>query len=399
MTIHHAVTLGLLAMVLLTQSYVDLEVSIQLGPWLANAPISDVAALGLVPLSMWGLRKQSPTPLPGWRGYALMVVAGALSLLNAIEPAHGLHFLVRKPVMMYIGYAIGVSFAIRQLPLSWTIRLVMLWVGTTAAVSIGTSVVRITSGDALWFSMLGGLTPNHKTLAVSVVGITPLLLALRSSRKTWWLVVLIAAAVVASASKTAGLMLLMSAALFWPKTAPIGHRWTVLPMAALAVALAYYAPLIVESRAMLDAARSRHSLNRRAQMMFELHPLVGSGAGMSTVIEQATFPDYRVNGVDAHGVIQKVGGEMGLLGLAGYGWFSLATFQCFRRRWSTEDHQLSGIHYGALGTWGVTTAGLLLSTETFTQTWWAPLSVAWGLTHHPDASPTVNPAAEEPCAS
>ncbi|MFT4976979.1 MAG: O-antigen ligase [Myxococcota bacterium] len=156
----------------------------------------------------------------------------------------------------------------------------------------------------------------------------------------------------------------------------------MLPAATLGVALAYYAPLLLESRAMLDAARSRHSLNRRAVMMVQQHPLLGSGAGTHTVIEQSTFPDYRVNGVDAHGVVQKIGGELGLLGLIGYGWFTLSVAGALRRRFEADGRRLDGLSYGAAAMWGVSTAGLLLSTETFSQTWWAPLAVSWGLAHH-----------------
>ena len=42
------VVLGLLGAVLLTQSFIDLELSASLGGWVANAPLADLGALGLL---------------------------------------------------------------------------------------------------------------------------------------------------------------------------------------------------------------------------------------------------------------------------------------------------------------------------------------------------------------
>lgn len=392
MRAHELLVGALLGAVLLTQSYIDLELSADLGGWSANAPVADLGALALIPLALLAVARGARPPLPGWRGYTLLLVAGALSLYGAVQPAAGLHFLIRKPLFLYVAYALGVAWAVHHLPRRWTLGLLVAWGGSTAGVSLVTSLLRIVGGDALWFSAIGGLTPNHKTLAVSLAGGLPLLIALRSRRGVPVVLALVAVAILASASKTAWLMAALAVSLFWPRARPLGLRWRlVVPAAVVGVALAYYAPLLLGSRAMLDAARSRHSLNRRARMMAGLHPLLGSGAGMNVFIEQVTFPDYRVNGVDAHGVIQKIGSEMGLLGLAGYGWFTFATGAALRRRLEEEEGDERALIYGAMATWGVSTAGLLLSTETFSQTWWAPMAVSWGISHHrPEELNTFN---------
>lgn len=373
----------LLAAVLLTQSYIDLELQTTLLGWSANAPVADLAALCLIPLAALSWLSRRPHPLPGAAGYLLLLLAGGLSLNNAIRPEVGLHFLIRKPLFLYVAYAFGVVWAVRALPRRWVLWLLLGWAGSTAGLSVVTSVLRVVGGDALWFSKLTGLTPNHKTLAVSLAGGLPLLVAAAGLPGRRFVVGLSVLAIFASASKTAWLMLLLGAGLFWPRQRPLAHCWQIVPVIALGVALAYYAPLLLQSRAMLDAARSRHSLNRRAIEMFTANPICGGGVGMNVHIEQVTFPDYRVNGVDAHGVIQKVGSETGLLGLVGYGWFSLATLWGLRKRWEADGGTVEGLPYGAIATWGVSTAGLFLSTETFSQTWWAPVSVAWGLAHHP----------------
>ena len=368
----------LLLVALLTQSYIDLEVAADLGGWHANAPLADVAALLLVPLAAWGWLRGQRHPLPGLPGYLLLLVAASLSLLRTPDLAASLHTLIRKPLFLYVAYAFAAAWAaqhaVRRRVL---IGGVLAWAASTAGVSLLTSGARIFAGDTLWFQQIAGLTPNHKTLAVSLAGGLPLLLAHPRYRRA---VPLLLAAIVLSASKTAVLMALLALGLFYPTARPLAWRLRLaVPLAILGVLLAYYAPLIVDSRAMLDAARSRHSLNHRAWLLFAHAPLTGSGIGISTVAELNTFPHYRVNGVDAHGVIQKIAGELGLLGLVSYATFTAGTGLALYRRWqqAAEDP----LRYGALAAWGVSTAGLLLSTETFSQTWWLPLAITWGLAH------------------
>ena len=381
---------ALLLIVLLTQSYIDLELALPLGSWQLNAPVADLAALVLLPIAAAGWWRDREPPLPGAGGYALLLLASLLSVSVALAPATALHHLVRKPLFMYLTYGFGLSWIIARLvPPAVVWAGLVAWLASTAGLSLITSVGRILAGDALWFAPIAGLTPNHKTLAVSMAGGLPLLLAVRRCppaplrRAVIDATLLLSlAAILASTSKTAWIITVLSIGLVLPAARPLTTRWrAVLPVLALSIALAYYAPVLVGSKTMLDAARSRHSLSRRASMMLSAHPLIGSGTGMSVLVEQVTFPDYRVNGVDAHGVLQKVGGETGLLGLAGYALFSWGSFAVLHRRWRHAGGQFSGVEYGAVGTWAALSVGLLLSTETFSQTFWVPFATAWGLSH------------------
>ena len=242
--------------------------------------------------------------------------------------------------------------------------------------------------------MIRGLTPNHKTLAVCLAGWLPLVLgvALDSQRTTGartaarLLAALSGLAILVSASKTAWLGSGLALALFFPARRPLALRPRLLiPALVLGVALAYYAPVLVHSRTMLDAARARHSLDLRAWRMFAAHPLLGSGSGMSTVYEMVDFPHYRINGVDAHGAIQKVAGETGLLGLLGLGLFTAGVGQSLRRAWRRQAAQRPAVPatrlpaWSALATFIVLMSLLLLSTELFTPTHWVPLATAWAL--------------------
>ncbi len=405
---------ALVATVLLTHAFIDLAPGADLPlpggrTWHADAPIADLAGLLLLGLLALTHRRLLPLPPPpGLAGWGLLLIASVLGLTVTAAPAAALHHFVRKPLLVYLIYGVGLSWAVARLvPLRRLATLVAAAVGLTAAISLSTSVVRIAAGDTLWFQQIEGLTPNHKTLAVCLAGWLPLLWTLPLRRRTRLLVTgLAVSAVAVSLSKTALITTALSATLFLPRRRPLAWRPNLLlPAAALAFALAYYAPVLLQSRTMLDAARARHSLNVRAWRMFVEHPLLGTGSGTSTTYEMATFPHYRINGVDAHGAIQKVTAEDGLLGLLGLLLFVGGTGRTLSTRWRDErDAQpdrdpLTLVSYGALGSFAALHSNLLLSTELYSPTHWVPLATAWGLAHAGPAADPLRVEEDAPCAS
>lgn len=415
-TLACAVGVGL---ILVTHPYIDLGIAVDLPlpgtdrVWQADAPVADVAALALLPAALWAsaARRGAALPAPiGLLGWGVLLLASALSLAHALDPSAALHHLVRKPLLVYLLYGFGLARVVALLPPHRTTRiLAMSALALAALVSVGSSAGRLLAGDGLWYQALAGLTPNHKTLAVCLAGWMPLLLTWRRDphatsrlrRAADLTLALAMAAVLASLSKTAWLGAGLALALAWPLRRPLAWRpRLILPLAAVGVALAYYAPVLVGSRTMLDAARSRHSLNVRSWQMLRAHPLVGSGSGMSTRVEMATFPHYRVNGVDAHGALQKVGAEAGLMGILGLGLFvggggRRLVLDWRRQRAQAPMEEPTALPaYGALATFAVLHGQLLLSTELFSPTHWVPLATAWGLAQAHRA-----PEGGPPCAS
>ena len=375
----------LLAVVLASSGFIDLELSLDIGPWHANAPVADVAALCLLPLGASAILRGTATPMP-LLPWGAVCAAALVSLVNSPHPVEGAHFLLRKVMFPGAAFGIGVAAVVAGLvPPSTTRHLLVVGMGITGVLSAVTSAARLLAGNALWWSRIGGLTPNHKTLAVALAGGLPLALGIafgpEGRPRTAARVVCVASllAILLSLSKAAWLGAAVGIAWFVPRTRPLATRPRVLvPVVALALAVLTALPFISGSRAMLDAARSRHSLNKRAWGMFSAHPIIGAGAGISTEVETVTFPDYRVNGVDAHGVLQKVGGEMGLVGLGMWTWFTASTGRAlWRRRQSIHAPHL----WGCSGAFVTLHVQLLLSTEAFSCTHWAPLAVAWGLAH------------------
>jgi O-antigen ligase len=373
----------LVVAVILTQDLIDLELSIDLGRWHANAPIADILALVLLPLSLAAIarRREGWPAAPAPIAYGLFVGASLLSVASSVSPADSLHHVARKTTLLYLSYGIGLAFAVaRVVPPRIVYRATVLYAIAMAVLSLGTSALRVAAGDALWFEAIKGITPNHKTLSVALSAWVPWL-ALGSDEHGWRrasrvALALVAAAILLSLSKTAIITLLFGVLLLVPRERPLFLR----PRLALGLLAAGYvvslaSPILVGSKSMLDAARSRHSLNVRAWEMFLRHPLTGSGSGSNVAYEMVTFPHYRVNGIDAHGVIQKIASETGMLGLVAYGAFVVVATRELWRRW---DRRPLGVGYGELATWVLLHLNLLLSTETFSPTHWIPLGIAWG---------------------
>ncbi len=367
---------ALLAALLMAWPYIALDVHLPLGGWDLDAPVADVLALLLVPWGAWRLvRGHRPD---GAAGYLVLVGAGLASAWIASDRVEALHEWARRPVFYGLAYGLGVTALVAAIDAPIVRRALAAAVAVAALISLATSAGRILAGDTLWYSAIAGLTNNHKTVAVALA---PALAFLWGSpapeaerRVLRGVVVLGVLALLASASRTAWISAGLAATwwITWRGRAWADRPWLVPTLAVLGFVAATYGPIATRSIPQIDAMRSRYSIDKRSWALFASSPLVGASPGQSVRTELVRFPEYRVNGVDAHGVVQKVGAEYGLLGLAGYGAFVWATGRRCRRRHRPGD-----------GTWPAFVAlhlNLLLSTETFTQTHWAMWALLVGST-------------------
>ncbi len=359
---------ALLVAILAFFPYIDAKLALDLGPWHADAPLADLAALLLAPLGLWTAWRARWRP-PGWEGFAGLVAVGWMSAWLGDAPGSALHELLRKVVFSGVAYGLCMAVAVKSCRDTEFLRKALLAsVAACASISIVTSGLRIAGGDALWWQSIEGLTNNHKTLAVAMAPALPLLWSWREDRVARWVIGLGVVALAVSMSRTAWIAAAAGCAylLNW-RGRPLASRpWVVPAIVIVGVLAATYGPHLIDSVAQLDALRSRQSLDKRAWLLFADSPLLGGSPGASIRYEIPTFPDYRVNGVEAHGVIQKVGAEYGLLGLASYGWMVLGMARVARGHWTWPC--FLALH-----------VNLLLSTEAFTQTHWALLGLVLGL--------------------
>jgi len=399
---------ALVAVVLLSFPYIDLAVNLDLLGRHLDTPWADLAGTaligvvtGLLLLGAGGLGPPATPPggirglrPPGPLGYALLLGVGVLAIAIDAVPDRGASawFLLRKPIFLYLAYGVALAWAVANVVTRASLRrLLLATVTLTALISLATSVGRIAAGNTLWFAAIEGMTNNHKTLAVAISPLVPLILALRRGRLDLALAAVAVVAIACSLSRTAWISTAagLTVLIVWQNRTLAARRLVLVGVVVLGMLAALYGPLLARSNAQLDAARSRHSLDKRAWSMFAEHPLLGMGGGANVRVEMQTFPHYRVNGVDAHGVVQKVTSEYGALGFAGYLAFVGAVALRLRRAAPVATAHPNGLapaHVG-LGVWACFLAlhvNLLLSTETFSQTHWVPLGVLWGLARRRD---------------
>lgn len=369
-----------LVVALLAAPYIDTEVRARVFTWNMNVPAADLAALGaiVVLLARAALTGERPRLTSdhvlealGWG--ILWCVGWTSRHAGDALPGAGpdaLHTLIRKPIFLCLGWRVAVAGLVAARPLV-TRRAVTASALLCAAVLVASSAARIGEGDAFWWRAIAGITNNHKTLAVFLAPLLPLL---------WGqplVVGVVGVALVLAWSKAALVAAGMGA--LWMLSP---RRWRPRAVGAAAVlglgAMAAL-PWVMQSPEQVDALRSRMSLNKRALEMFLAHPLTGYGAGTNVRYEVSTYPDYRVNGVDAHGVFAKLLSEFGAVGTAGWLLATAALLAVFARR----ARRARGLDDALLGTFLALHVSLLTSTEAFSQTHWAVLGVLCGLSARP----------------
>jgi hypothetical protein len=371
---------ALVALAVLTQAFILLGVAIPLPGWTIDAPIADFAGVGLIAWAGMQLATGQPLARPpgatAYAGFLVLAVGSALALdpiATHSTAGSALHAVLRGPAFAYAAWAVALPTAVGGMPAERVRGLLVTAIGATAVVSIATSILRIASGEALWFVPIAGLTNNHKTLAVWLAPWAPWLWFHRSDRRIAAVGVAAGFALALSGSKAGALTAVLGLA--WAVHAdgkPLIARWRP-AIAVLAVAIAVAAASAHVSPRLADAAASRASLDHRAAAMWATDPWLGAGPGTSTTWLAPDARDRRINGIDAHGVVQKVGAEHGALGLAAWAvWAALLGVGTALRVDGTR-----GERWAWAGVVAALMFDLLASTEVFTMTWWIPLGLAW----------------------
>ncbi len=363
---------ALVACALMTAPYIDWEIAADLGRWHLNVPVADLCAL--LALGLAGVSGQlARVGIGETLGWLTLVAVGLASAhigagLPGVGP-DGYHTLLRKPIFMLLGWRIAFAGVVRRTTVCGNRRWAIGWLTAGACVCAGvliaSSIARIQAGQTFWWAAIAGLTNNGKTLAVYLAP----LLALIGSPVA---VALVLIAIGLSWSKSAWITALF--ALAWVRL-PARVRGPVVAVGAVAGLVAMtFLPYLARSPEQIDALNSRISLDKRAWEMFCAHPFIGWGAGSNVRYEVSTYPDYRVNGVDAHGVFAKLGSEFGVLGTLGWLVATTSLLLHFRRR--ARGSRFDDALYGCFLALHL---NLLTSTETFSQTHWAILGLLCGL--------------------
>ncbi len=326
---------------------------------------------------------------------ALAIFLALLSfsaLQNAPDQESSLHFLLRKPLFSSLAYGLFLPASLSLLPPRDLPQLRKSWlaiVSLLAGLLLVSSASRLLRGDWTWYAPVGGLTENHKTLAVSLAPLLPLLILVGKEGSpplrvlSRLLLGLSGLALILALSKAALIAAVAGLVLSLPLFG-LGRRGRILGtvgMIAAGVLLAGGIPLWTGSSGLIDSFDSRQSLNLKAWEMFRQHPWLGEGPGTFLTHDLHTFPHYRINGVEAHGVIQKMLAEGGLLGLLAWGLLTVVLALPLYRR-ADLTRVARGIPQDVDLFWAAWVAlhiNLLFSTEAFTCSHWVPLGMILGM--------------------
>lgn len=397
---------ALIALALTTSAFVDLRVV----HGDLDVPIADLAGMllaglfGIValvrvgPTDLFGASRpgpagqdaspDAPIAFPAARWYALFLVACTASWWrNGFDPQSA-HFLARKPLFDYVVYGGGVAGAVAALRRPERMHAISLvYVGLTSLLCIPVALNMLIHGWISAIDRVPGLINNHKVFAVAVSPYVPALFLWRKEATgrlrdaTNVVLVLAIVAIVVSISRTAWIAVafgLVGFAKFG------GKRAIERPLAMAVVTGALFAamtaiPFVTGAAYMTDAFDSRMSLNLRVVQMLQYSPWVGAGPGMSVRWLMVTAPHWRINGVDAHGAIQKVVSEFGVFGLVAYlGFVASVVIGAWRGSFATGARP-NGYTLGATALVLGLHVNLLLSTEYFSASHWMPLAVGLGM--------------------
>jgi len=369
-----------------------------------NVPYVDVVALLLfvawvIKVVVEYLRGGQPLTAKNFPGFGLFVlffIAGALSLINAPDWLAGLKYLLRPLSFFYLMFVLLPFNLIRDLKILKNTLWILYGVGMVAALMGLWSLIFPASHELLrralppLFNGFNPLGSSHNVLAEVLVSIIPLGWLLFETdgpgrRQRWLFLGLILMIVInlMTFSRAGWLALALEAvmlAVFYYRR----HWRKIVGVLAAVVVLLWPLWLLVgqflSSPTVQSSNTNRWQLTEIAWQSFKAHPLIGAGAG--TFIQQVAQDEWYLldfgSPLEAHGVVQKLMAEMGILGLLT---FAALLGYCFWYLWRTYRHLPPQSNWRlVILCLGMSAAGSaffqLFNTSYFISKMWLPIGVA-----------------------
>jgi O-antigen ligase len=306
-----------------------------------NIPYVDLVALFIFTawiiqrfyLHFSGQRQLSSRDFFGLGVFMPFFIASLLSLINVTDFGLGLKYVLRPIVFFYLMFVVLPYNVIDSKRVLNNVFKILFWVG------LGVSLMGVYS---LFFADAAGvfrravpvailginiLGTNHNLISEVLISVIPVVLILiwqeKSFKTRQWLILSLALMMVINLltfSRTGWIALLLEILILTvvyfrknlKRVAPILIAMAVLFLPIIVLMFGFLETPIVESS---NANRIR--LTQIALDSFKENPLLGSGAG--TFIEKVTMDEWYIIDfgipLEAHGVVQKLMAETGILGL------------------------------------------------------------------------------------
>jgi len=316
-----------------------------------NAPLVDVVAviaftawvLRLVWFAVVDRRELKQLVFPGWPLLVVWLVATGFSIFNSWDIAMSFKYWLRPLAFFYLVYVVYVVNVLRRPVDLWRLLFIVYAVGVVAAIyglygfalHPGPSIIdKRVIPVALWgISPLGG---NQNIIADIMVTTIPIgfflmlhMKKISQQKLVFGGLVLMIIVNLATFSRSGWLALLLEllilVALQYRHHLKQAARYSVavlvmaLPVTAYMLYFSLQAPV-------QSSNENRLILNDVALEMFQEYPLFGQGPGtfIPTLERNRVYIEEFGAPLDSHGIIQKVGSELGVVGLVAY--FSMSLF-------------------------------------------------------------------------
>lgn len=275
--------------------------------------------------------------LPGLPLFILFFLSALTSLFTVADAdvASGVQYIARNIIFIYCAYVLLPVNIVRRRAEIWRGARVLLIVGALAMVWGIASLFIVEPFWGIWRRVtpfaIGGWAPFglfHNDLAEVLVVIVPLACYwyYRETRDVWRKIAFLYAVVMTAVtlltfSRTAWIVLFVQAVIVMALSTRVAWRSVtrkIAPFAAVVVVpIAIYMLIFSGSSYVASSTSARVDLARIAMIAFAEHPIIGNGVGtyISLVADAKAFRIEYGPPFDAHGVIQKLAAEQGVLGL------------------------------------------------------------------------------------
>ncbi len=375
-----------------------------------DAPVVDFIAAFLVVTTLCALMTHI-TSIPAQRKKLVLhlcLLYGAFLLVGVVASVHAfdyrvfesLYALIRKPAFVFAAYVLLPLVVLRKEEAMQQLFRIWFWVGLFAALFGLSSLVVAQSGDVFRVQpyTFWGITPfgfNHNVLAEVLVTVLPISLyvvlqkqlheAAWKQRLYQWGTGIIFIASLLTLSRAAWIVVATLAGFvlyhspeYRKKTSAYWQAYKPI-LVSIALLLVGYMGFFLVSHTAQSSTASRLLTTDIVSYMVTRSPFIGYGPGMYIpVLEQTrAFTMDFGDPLDAHGYIQKVLLEYGVLGLvlftACLGYILVFLYKKYR----AAEHGEQRLLYQTMFLMAVAAIGFqLFNTSYFSSVMWLPLGVA-----------------------
>lgn len=384
--------------------------------------ISLIAACAIYMLREWLYGRTAGIRAPGWKWMILFFASAFLSLylnVSGIDFGISVKYVFRFIVFAYLCFFVLGATLIRSSEIVRRSLLTYAYTGVAAA-CMGVASFFVGASRSLYGFLranpfaIDGWMPfgdQHIFFGEIFVVAGPILLYFWSQsrdpilkKRYGSLAIFVYTIALLTFSRTTWIVCILQGIILWiwfKKSVLIIRLKRYFPIAVMGVWVVASLFLLVNLGAysVHSSTETRWQLTDMAIFLFFKHPIVGNGAGMFyPIVHEFGVYQFEIGDItDAHGIIQKIAAEQGIIGLFTFGMWLWWLFSFLGKKCTPGAVQGStlAIHRFALLIAFSELMFQTLSTQYYSSVLWVPLVLAWSMVaisreHNSETSEVIN---------